>query len=401
MTYDNRLWDGSDPTYAPGLNWNGPRAYWKAPTKYRKAGYAVGTVKLPPGHKDDDLQLGRAAMCRELTQDMMRWWKDQDQSAPEYGTWKYLIGRYKSDEFSPYRDVKANTREVYDYLLARWENAIGHMTLEDMDYTAIKSIESAMKANGRSTSNIHRMFTMLRTLARYGRALHLPGAREVSETLSDIRIKTPAPRSVAPTRQQIEAIVAEADKAGAKHFALGVLIQFEFILRAVDVRGQWLKDDGSEGGIIRNGKRWQDGLTWDMVSDDLTSFQKVISKTSRTMPEPYTFDLTAVPEVQRRLAEIRPEKPVGPVIVSERHNLPYDRHAWSNTWRRFKKAAGIEDDIRLMDTRAAGITEAKAHGADPYALRDAGQHADISTTSRYARGRSEAANKVVKLRRTK
>jgi len=398
MNFDGRLWDGSDPLYAPGLNWNGTRAYWKVPAKYRKAGYAVTTMRLP-GEKGDGEDLARAARCRELTQEMMRWWNDQEQSAPAYGTWKYLIGRYKSDEFSPYREVKANTSEVYDYLLARWENAIGHMEIGDLDYSTIKTIQRTMQENGRTDSNIHRMFTMLRTVSRYGKALHLEGARDVSETLSEIRIKTAPARSVAPSREQIEAIIAEADKAGARHFALGVLLQYWFMLRAVDVRGQWLKDDGSTGGIIRNGKRWQDGLTWDMVSDDLSTFTKVISKTARTMPEPYVFDLTATPDIQRRMAAVRPEKPVGPVIVSERFGLPYERSAWSNTWRQFRAAAGITDDIRIMDARAGGITEAKALGVDAYALRDAGQHANISTTSRYARGRSAAANKVVKLRR--
>ena len=395
MSFDNRLWDGSDPLYAPCLSWSRNTAFWKAPAKYRTAGYKITSMKLP-GEKGDGNDTIRATICRQHTQDMMRWWNDQEESAPAYGTWKYLIGRYKSDAFSPYQDVKANTREVYDYLLARWEKAIGHMAVGDLDFTAIKTIEQTMKAKGRSVSNIKRMFTMLRTLARYGKALNLSGARDVADILGELRLRTPPSRSIAPTRAQIEAIVAEADKTGAKHFALGVLLQYELILRAVDVRGQWLTEDG-EGGIVRNGKRWQDGLTWDMFSDDLTSFTKVISKTSKTMPEPYIFDLTDLPDIRRRLMEVR--RSVGPVIVSERHGLPYDRHAWSNAWRRFKAAAGITDDIRIMDARAGGITEAKLRGANPYDLRDAGQHSNIATTSRYARSRSETANKVVKLRK--
>lgn len=395
MSFDNRLWDGSAPLYAPCLSWTRDTAFWKVPAKYRAAGYKITSIKLP-GMKGDGNDAIRATICRQNTQDMMRWWNDQEQSAPAYGTWKYLIGRYKSDAFSPYRDVKANTREVYDYLLARWETEIGHMAIGHLDFTAIKTIEHTMKAKGRSVSNIKRMFTMLRTLARYGKALNLSGARDVADILGEMRLRTPPARSAAPTRAQIEAIVAEADKAGAMHFALGVLLQYELILRAVDVRGQWLAVDG-EGGIARNGKRWQDGLTWGMFSDDMTSFTKVISKTSKTMPEPYIFDLTDLPDIRRRLMEVR--KPVGPVIVSERHGLPYDRHAWSNTWRRFKSAAGITDDIRIMDARAGGITEAKLSGANPYDLRDAGQHSNIATTSRYARSRSETANKVVKLRR--
>lgn len=398
MPYEKALYDGSDPLYAPGITWSGRFAYWKPPAKYRKAGYAVANVRLQPGAADDEHQVDRAAKCRDLTREMLLWWAGQGQSAVDYGTWKHLIGRYKTDEFSPYREVKANTREVYDYLLSRWENAIGHMPVEDMTFEQIKTIERTMAAKGRSVSNIKRMFTMLRTLASYGKVLRLPGAGDVKETLSEIRFQNPAARSVAPTRAQIEAIVAAADEAGADSFALGVLLQYELILRPVDVRGQWLKDNG-EGGIVRNGKRWQDGLTWDMFDSNLTGFEKVISKTAKSLPEPYWFDLTPLPEIRERLNRIRPPRPVGPVIVTDRHGLPWDRHAWSNAWRRFKKAAGIEEDIRIMDARAGGITEAKSLGVDSYALRDASQHKEVSTTDRYARGRSDGANRVVKLRR--
>lgn len=51
-----------------------------------------------------------------------------------------------------------------------------------------------------------------------------------------------------------------------------------------------------------------------------------------------------------------------------------------------------------MDLRAGAMTEAKSLGADPYMLRDAAQHKEVSTTDKYSRGRSEGANTVVKLR---
>ena len=94
------------------------------------------------------------------------------------------------------------------------------------------------------------------------------------------------------------------------------MIQFEFALRAVDVRGQWLKTNETEGGILRNGLRWQDGLTWDMVDPDLTTMTKLISKTKTSLPEPYKFDLTAVPEIRERLLAIRPQNAVGPVLLA-------------------------------------------------------------------------------------
>ncbi|MBL4769150.1 MAG: hypothetical protein JKY94_15820 [Rhodobacteraceae bacterium] len=57
----------------------------------------------------------------------------------------------------------------------------------------------------------------------------------------------------------------------------------------------------------------------------------------------------------------------------------------------------LPDDLRMADSRSGGITEARSL-VDPYTLRDAAQHTQSSTTDRYVRDRSTAANKVVKLR---
>lgn len=108
------------------------------------------------------------------------------------------------------------------------------------------------------------------------------------------------------------------------------MIQYEFALRAVDVRGQWLKKDEAKGGVIRNGKRWQDGLTWDMFDPDLTTMTKLISKTQNSSPEPYEFDLTAAPEVRKKLMSIRPDNTVGPVLLARRSGgLPFSKSGWT------------------------------------------------------------------------
>lgn len=397
MNFDlDRLY-GDDPDYCPGICWTRHYAVWRCPKKY--AGYPHRVISLGlPGHPDDEHQLERARFCREHTRDLLRWWSGQDESHAEFGTWGYIIGRYTTDSYSPYRDIKGNTRESYERLLGRWNRVIGHMPVGDLDYRGIKTIEQAMREKGRSLDDIRRMMTMLRTVAKYGAvALKDRDAKDVSFTLSGMRFKAPAKRDIAPTREHVEAIIAEADKAGADTFALGLLLQFELILRAVDVRGQWLKDDG-QGGIVRNGYRWQDGLTWDMFEPDLSGFTKVISKTERSMSTPYHFDLTPLHDIRRRLAAIKPQEAVGPVIVTGRHGLPFGRRTWANSFARFREKAGVPEEITAMDLRAGGITEAKDLGANPYALRDAAQHSQITTTSGYARGRSQAAGKVVEIR---
>lgn len=408
MPFKDALWDGSDPLYAPCLSWSGRdpsarQARWKCPHKYLSAGYKVSSVKVgAPGYPEDQYQLERALRCRQLTQELVRWWEALDQPKLHLGTWHHLIARYKSDEFSPIREVKRNTKQGYLEQLGKLETAIGHMPIQDLDYEQIKRIQKVMEEKGRSISYIHRFFNTLRRVARYGKALQIREAAAVAQTLGEMRFQVGAARQVAPTRDQIYEIVAAADAAGLSDFAVGILMQFEFTLRAVDVRGQWLETHEHEGGIIRNGKRWQDGLTWDMFDADLKGFSKVISKTAKSLPEPYRFDLTPLPEIRSRLRMLRQENPVGPVILSMRAGgLPYTASGWSQAWARLRKAAGLPKNIWMMDIRAGAVTEAKSLGVDPFALRDAAQHASVSTTNRYSRNRSEGANQIVQLRRNR
>lgn len=410
---EDRLY-GGNPAYAPGLSWNGIYPRWKCPRRYLDAGYPHKSIKLdPPGSADDEHHEARARQCRKHTIDLLRWWKAQDASEENHGTWAWAIARYRTDRFSPYRDTKQNTQKGYDYCLDRWLGIIGHMRIEDLDWSAVKSIEAAMRDKGYDAGHVRRLMVMLRMVAKYaGFALKNAAARETSAVLSNMRFRGAAPRSVAPTREQIEAIVAHADQAGDHAIAAGLLLQFELALRAVDVRGQWFQIDAREfaqSGVVRkterNGvahySRWQDGLTWEMFAPDLTSFTKVISKTERVEPEPYVFDLSPLPDLRERLHRLRERRATGPVIVSDRFGLPYDSTSWAAAFRRHRDAAGVPAEVKAMDLRAGAITEAKGMGADPYALRDAAQHRQITTTDRYSRDRSAGINKVVQLRQNR
>lgn len=383
------------PLYAPGLSWKNSYATWKAPARYVKAGYMPKSIKLPAGHKDDAHALDRAQKCREYTREMLKWWSNQD--SIQEGTWHWLFSKYRSDQFSPIHKVKQNTRDNYLWCISRWDSSIGKAKLQDANYEFIIGLQVDMEKNGRSAAYIKRLFTMLRTVVSYGAMIEDPQAARISGILSLMRIKNPTPRTVAPTREQIEAIIKAADDAGDKMFALGLSIQWWFSLRAVDVRGQWLKSD-EVSGITRSGKRWQDGMTWNMINREVTEIRKVISKTSFSNVQERVFDLTSVPELRERLLSIPPERRTGPLIVTARYGLPYDLHGWSRAFRRYARAAGVPDEVQAMDTRAGAITDAKLLGADQYALRDAAGHSNISTTDRYARSNDENANKVVRLR---
>lgn len=156
MHYKEALWDGSDPLYAPGISWSGnskgrKHAFWRCPKKYAQAGFAITNVKLQPaGSTDDEHQAARALKCRELTREMLKWYKEQDAPKVDPESWHYLIARYKTDAFSPIQEVKANSRAGYLEQLKKLEDVLGHTRIGDMTYEHIKKIQMAMIQRERS-----------------------------------------------------------------------------------------------------------------------------------------------------------------------------------------------------------------------------------------------------------
>lgn len=403
MNYPPSLRDGSDPDYAPLLQWSGDVPWWRASKKYREKGYTPANVKLT-GKRGDGLDRARAAECRKLTVAMIDRYDPHARKPPR--TWGELIDRYLSDAVSPYRQVKAKTAESYRWLCDRWRLALDASPIASLDYEAAKGSENAMRAKGRTDSYVHRMFTMLRALASYGELLRAPGAADVSRTLSRMRFKMPARRSSFATRDQVLAVIQHAEANGMRGFALGLLIQWTFALRGVDVFGQWEPATEGQGGIVRTTRRegkiirtrWIDGLTWDMIEPDLSAFEKVISKTRNALPEPTRFPLSVAPAVLSRLQAIPSERRVGPVILADDTGLPYTTQGRSQAFRRLARDLGLPEGLWMMDTRSGALSEGQSVGATQLMLRDAAGHLDASTTDRYLRGREENIANVVRLR---
>jgi hypothetical protein len=94
---------------------------------------------------------------------------------------------------------------------------------------------------------------------------------------------------------------------------------------AVDVRGQWLNRGAETGGIVRGGKRWQDGMTWDMIDREITTLRKTPSKTEDSLTEELEWDLTLSPDLRARLQTGPQDQRVGPVIKDPKPGIPCDR----------------------------------------------------------------------------
>lgn len=378
--YDLRRLD-ADQTYAPGLARDGETFWWRATRADIKAGYKIKTKRLA-----GETALDRAAECRSLTRELLQWRTGAPKVQPF--TWAWAIARYKSDEMSSINDVKSNTRAGYIEQLGGWlkSKTFADTLIADTTFEVMKRWKKAMEASGRSDAHIHRRFTHLRLVANYGLAIKPGLFRDVCSILASgaLKIRSPKPRTVAPTAGQILSVIAEADKAGASAVALGLSLQWWLTLRAVDVRGQWLGD------------RWADGLTWDMVDLEARTIRKMASKTERHDARPMEWDLSPLPDLLARLSAIPREERIGPVIKI--HGKPFKVRAYRDQWAKFAKAAGLPADVQMRDTRAGAINDAMAHGADRLQMQHAANHKDGATTERYIRARDAGANKVIQMR---
>ncbi|MGB1236139.1 MAG: hypothetical protein ACPG5U_10425 [Planktomarina sp.] len=133
-----------------------------------------------------------------------------------------------------------------------------------------------------------------------------------------------------------------------------------------------------------------------MVAPDLSSMTKVISKTKKSQAEPYTFDLTLVPDLRNMLASVPVDRRFGPLIRMPNGDVP-KQYQVSKRFKAIVRKLGLPDHLQIRDCRSDGITEACSL-VDPMTLRNSAQHSQVSTTDRYVRGRSSDANTVVALR---
>ncbi|MEX0281339.1 MAG: hypothetical protein AB3N13_09150, partial [Arenibacterium sp.] len=227
MRFEKSLWDDSDPNYAPCMKHRKGRGtfFWRPPKKYLEAGYSIKTYALP-GREGDGQEMARAAQCRALTREMLEWY-DGATTGRQPGTWGWLIGRYKTDEYSGIWDVKPQTREQYLKNLGYIESAIGNVLISETDYERIMMWKKAMADKGRSVHYISKWFTHWRLIVSHGIKIGKDdGVREqclqIKAIREEMRIQAPPRRTVYATRAQIEAVVQEADKRGLSHISLAV-----------------------------------------------------------------------------------------------------------------------------------------------------------------------------------
>ncbi|NNM71409.1 integrase [Enterovirga aerilata] len=378
-----------------------PRLYWCARPDLVKKGYTPKTIPLPYDEsKPGDRELISAA-CMRFQAEMLEWSSGRKRDLNRYdGTIRGLSRRYQTDEASPFQRMKHNTREKDLHVLKLIEKAFGDRAIAAIGLSDLwRWYEAAKKPKEPGAPpRVRRAWGImkkLREMFSYGVAAELSGCSRVHAILQETRFPGPERRRTTLDAEHVAAFIPKAIEMGRVSLALGTAIQFDLLLRQKDVIGEWepIPADTPATGIVLNGKRWVNGLTWsELVLDGVT--RKVTSKTGAIA----AHDVSLCPHVLQVVAHVPPERRVGPVIMDEKAGRPYADDAYSREWRAVARAAGVPDHVWNMDARAGAITEAEDAEADLDAIRSSAAHSQASTTARYSRGAVGKSRKVAKLR---
>lgn len=365
------------------------RLYWCARSDLVKKGYQPETVRLSYDLGDSSHHALITAACLRLQAEMLEWSRGYRRETQSFnGTLGGLVLAYQTDPASPYVDLKHNTRRTYNQLMDKIEKAFGQRALAALTISDFRRwYDEAKKPRGTGgperVTKAHNIMRMLRRLLSYGVMTELAECERLHRIMDQARFKQPARRRVKLELQHVQSFIVEARAAGRISLALGTAVQFETGMRQRDVIGEWnpIAQGTSPSGVVLQGRRWMNGLTWTDLADGMV-IRKVTTKTGAIV----SHDLSLSPLVLEVLNWIAPEKRIGPLIIDEIAGRPYAEHAYAREWRAIARKAGIPDHIKNMDARAGAITEAEDAGASLDDIRGAVGHTQISTTARYSRG---------------
>ena len=306
-----------------------------------------------------------------------------------------LIGAYQTDPDSGYHKLRYGTRRNHDALLARTMGEHGKELLADINARRLLNWHRIWSDDGQKVAMGHSFIGQLRTLFGFGiTIIEDRDCERLSLILSKMRFAAPKPRTERMTAEQCIAIRRKAHEFCWPSIALAQAFQFELMLRQMDVIGCWVprsEPDFAEIDIPIG--KWTRGITWQEIDENMI-LRHVTSKRGKAIE----VDLNLAPMVMEEIALYGSHYPTGPIIICDTTGLPWRTSEYRRKWRIVADAAGIPKEVRNMDSRAGGISEATDAGADIEMVRHAATHSNVSMTMKYSRNATEKTAKVMQQR---
>lgn len=380
------------------------REYWEARADLAKRGFRPSSIRLHYPDTPDGRQ-ALSAKCHIMQAEMLAWAARDGNVAPGYdGTLTSLSRVFQTNEDSPYRTMKWNSRENVTKCLVIIERTVGSRQIGKLlgpDFKRWHRQWGEPKAPDEPDSpprpwRAKHCMDSVRQLIGYGVTLGYDDCFRADTILSKIRFKTPPARKSIMTAAHVDAIRTTAHAGGWPSIALATVLQFELAMRQKDVIGEWEPARDTKGGIVHKDTRWTNGMVWSDIGPDMV-LRKVHTKTGFEVEH----DLKLHPMVLEEIARVPQEKRVGPMILAESTGEPYKHRKFTERWRKIANKAGVPNTVWNMDARAGAITEAYDLGAAETDVMKSAGHKNRQTSARYNRGTLEQTNRVAELRMAK
>lgn len=372
--------------------------YWCASNLTRDTmGFRDPCIELPRGDSAETMEALRerlAPVCHEHTARLRAWIDEQKSAAPPSrslvydGTLGSLCRIFVDHPESSFHDVRPNTQRTYLSMLRMIGADMGAervRSLTALDFKRQHRLwkEPAEEGGRERIDRAHKAMTLIKMALSFGGVLEFKKCADLAEALGTMRFPRGGAREQQLTHDMVVAFVRKALEMddpraaiGPLAMAIGVAAQFDLMLRQKDVIGEWCEIDGKE--------TWSGPFRWRKADGrDALPGWKLRLKTSKTRTTK-EFDLRYYTLLFPLLESVPNAERVG-AIVTDRKGEPVRERTYRQRFRAIAQAAGVPDDVWLMDARAGGATEAEDAGADLKAISDHLTHSDISTTLRYLR----------------
>lgn len=402
--------------------------YWYARQVARDLmGFPDTCIPLPPDATEDEL----AELCQEHTARLRAHIArvvESDGSEPAATTARYdgtvraACRIYQEHPYSPFRKVKFNTRETYVGNLKIIELTVGarlirNLTVLDVQhwYDEWRKPVSVVEADGSVTVGpdrivrAHGAVTRFRAVLSFLAALRHEDCKRLVGELAEYKFEKGGAREQEMTYQHVISFIRTAldlghrgimDPDRARSMATCVAAQFELMVRQKDILGEWAPAGATRRlptGISTealDGKVWAGFFTWEQIPGWRWRMRTSKSKFRAALD----FDLTRYSLLMPLLEAVPHEARAGAIVKGER-GLPMRRVSFAQWFRQIARAAGIPDDVRSMDARAGGATEADEAGVPLDVIQGALTHTNPDMTLRYIRRRSRKVADVADARK--
>ncbi|MEY9807029.1 hypothetical protein [Bradyrhizobium elkanii] len=335
------------------------------------------------------------------------------EAVPTVRTVAELINQYQTDPVSSFHRLRYYVRRNHTNILKRLADQIGPVELMAVKARDLKAWHLQWSDGGNKLSGAQQMLSQVRAICGYGATmLEDDQCTRIAMILHRLRLPHAPPRTSFLTAAQANAVRGVAHDMGWPSIALAQAIQFELMLRQKDCLGEWvpLKEPG-ETDVYFRGEKWLRGLRWEEIDDNLILRHRT-SKRQKVLEINLNYAPMVVEELRLLIDEFGPVKlgasdaPItrdllpktGPLVINEITAMPWSASEYRRKWRIVATAAGIPKEVRNMDSRAGGITEATEAGADLEHVKHAATHSDIAQTQRYSRGAADKIEGVQKSR---